>query len=92
MNNAFIVRFASTAPTPQMVHAGWFGGEQAAYLGVANLLGYLIGAVAAAPLPMRLRRWPSPCRCSGRASSALRHRPLWSGRLRPAWPPLAQTV
>lgn len=49
-----LARFAYTALMPQMVHAGWFGGEQVAYLGAANLLGYLIGALAAAPLAERL--------------------------------------
>ncbi|QXZ08848.1 MFS transporter [Comamonas sp. Y33R10-2] len=49
-----LARFAYTALMPQMVHAGWFNGEQVAYLGAANLLGYLIGALAAAPLAERL--------------------------------------
>lgn len=48
-----LARFAYTALMPQMVHAGWFSGEQVAYLGAANLLGYLIGALAAAPLAER---------------------------------------
>ena len=49
-------RFAYTALMPEMVLAGWFTGEQVAYLGAANLLGYLIGALAAAPLA---ERWGS---------------------------------
>ena len=49
-----LARFAYTALMPQMVHAGWFSGEQVAYLGAANLLGYLIGALAAAPLAERM--------------------------------------
>lgn len=49
-----LARFGYTALMPQMVQAGWFGGEQVAYLGAANLLGYLIGALAAAPLAERL--------------------------------------
>ena len=49
-----LARFAYTALMPQMVLAGWFTGEQVAYLGAANLLGYLIGALAAAPLAERL--------------------------------------
>ena len=49
-----LARFAYTALMPQMVLAGWFSGEQVAYLGAANLLGYLIGALAAAPLADRL--------------------------------------
>lgn len=48
-----LARFAYTALMPQMVMAGWFTGEQVAYLGAANLLGYLIGALAAAPLAER---------------------------------------
>ncbi|MDO4592043.1 MAG: YbfB/YjiJ family MFS transporter [Comamonadaceae bacterium] len=49
-----LARFAYTALMPQMVLAGWFTGEQVAYLGAANLLGYLIGALAAAPMAERL--------------------------------------
>lgn len=49
-----LARFAYTALMPQMVGAGWFSGEQVAYLGAANLLGYLVGALAAAPLAERL--------------------------------------
>ena len=49
-----LARFAYTALMPQMVLAGWFTGEQVAYLGAANLLGYLAGALAAAPLAERL--------------------------------------
>lgn len=49
-----LARFAYTALMPQMVLAGWFTGEQVAYLGAANLLGYLVGALAAAPLAERL--------------------------------------
>jgi MFS family permease len=46
-------RFAYTALLPQVVQAGWFTGEQAAYIGAANLLGYLLGALMAAPLADR---------------------------------------
>jgi len=48
-----LARFAYTALMPQMVQAQWFGGEQVAYLGAANLLGYLLGALAAAALAER---------------------------------------
>lgn len=48
-----LARFAYTALMPQMVLSHWFNGEQAAYLGAANLLGYLIGAVLAAPCAER---------------------------------------
>lgn len=53
-----LARFAYTALMPQMVLAGWFTGEQVAYLGAANLLGYLIGALAAAPLAERFGAVP----------------------------------
>lgn len=46
-------RFAYTALMPQLVLAGWFTGEQVAYLGAANLLGYLIGALLAAHCAQR---------------------------------------
>jgi len=48
-----LARFAYTALMPQMVLANWFGGGQAAYLGAANLLGYLLGALAASTLAGR---------------------------------------
>ena len=48
-----LARFAYTALLPHVVQAGWFSTEQAAYLGAANLLGYLIGALAATPLSGR---------------------------------------
>lgn len=50
-------RFAYTALLPQVVHAGWFSGEEAAYIGAANLLGYLVGALVASPLA---DRWSGP--------------------------------
>lgn len=49
-----LARFAYTALMPQLVLSGWFSGEQAAYLGAANLLGYLVGALSAAPCAERL--------------------------------------
>jgi MFS family permease len=49
-----LARFGYTALMPQMVQAGWFSGEQVAYLGAANLLGYLVGALAAARLAEHL--------------------------------------
>ena len=49
-----LARFGYTALMPQMVQAGWFSGQQVAYLGAANLLGYLVGALAAARLAERL--------------------------------------
>ncbi|WP_207455126.1 YbfB/YjiJ family MFS transporter [Azospirillum sp. SYSU D00513] len=50
-----IARFAYTPMLPALVAQGWLDADGAAYLGAANLLGYLLGALAAAPLA---RRWP----------------------------------
>ena len=38
-------RFAYTPLLPALVEAGWFSPPEAAYLGAANLIGYLVGAV-----------------------------------------------
>lgn len=40
-------RFAYTPIIPALVQAHWFTGTQAAYLGAANLLGYMLGACCA---------------------------------------------
>lgn len=40
-------RFAYTPLIPPLVAADWFNSSQAAYLGAANLLGYLFGALSA---------------------------------------------
>ncbi|GGC80705.1 YbfB/YjiJ family MFS transporter [Chelatococcus reniformis] len=40
-----LARFAYTPLIPALVHDQWFSAAQAAYLGAANLAGYLIGAV-----------------------------------------------
>lgn len=40
-----LARFAYTPLLPAIVSAGWFAADQAAYLGAANLAGYLAGAV-----------------------------------------------
>ena len=50
-----LARFAYTPLIPALVAAGWFTPGQAAYLGAANLAGYLLGAVVARPLAARLR-------------------------------------
>ena len=42
-----LARFAYTALLPALVSAGWFNGAEAAYLGAANLGGYLVGAIIA---------------------------------------------
>ncbi len=42
-----LARFAYTPLIPALIQAHWFSPSSAAYLGAANLLGYLFGAVAA---------------------------------------------
>ncbi len=39
-----LARFGYTPLLPVMIHAQWFDASQAAYLGAANLAGYLVGA------------------------------------------------
>lgn len=41
-----LARFAYTPLLPVMIHSHWFNASQAAFLGAANLAGYLIGALA----------------------------------------------
>jgi predicted MFS family arabinose efflux permease len=48
-------RFAYTPLLPQLIAAHWFAPAQAAYIGAANLAGYLVGALLAQPLMERLR-------------------------------------
>ncbi len=49
-----LARFAYTPLFPAMVEAGWVTGGEAAALGAANLVGYLVGALAAPWLAARL--------------------------------------
>jgi len=42
-----IARFAYTPLLPALIEAGWFEPSAAAYLGAANLIGYLAGAIVA---------------------------------------------
>ena len=42
-----LARFAYTPLLPAIIDAGWFGAGPAAYLGAANLAGYLVGALLA---------------------------------------------
>lgn len=42
-----LARFAYTPLLPALVEGGWFSGGEAAYLGAANLAGYLLGALTA---------------------------------------------
>lgn len=46
-------RFAYTPLIPALIDADWFTPGQAAYLGAANLVGYLAGALLARPLAQR---------------------------------------
>jgi len=48
-----VARFAYTPLLPALVQQDWFADSQAAYLGAANLLGYLIGALSG----HRLSEW-----------------------------------
>ena len=51
-------RFAYTPLIPVLIEQHWFGASDAAYIGAANLLGYLIGALSAHPLTERFSyRW-----------------------------------
>ena len=49
-----LARFAYTPLIPALIAAGWFSPAQAAYLGAANLGGYLVGAFAARPVAARV--------------------------------------
>lgn len=48
-----LARFAYTPLVPALIAAGWFTPGQAAYLGAANLAGYLAGALLARPMTAR---------------------------------------
>jgi predicted MFS family arabinose efflux permease len=48
-----LARFAYTPLIPALIAAGWFSPAAAAYLGAANLAGYLAGAALALPLARR---------------------------------------
>ncbi|SCB14274.1 YbfB/YjiJ family MFS transporter [Rhizobium multihospitium] len=49
-----LARFAYTPLLPAIVDAHWFDASAAAYLGAANLSGYLIGALLGRPLAARI--------------------------------------
>ncbi|MFT3730785.1 MAG: YbfB/YjiJ family MFS transporter [Hyphomicrobium sp.] len=49
-----LARFAYTPLLPAIIDAHWFSSAQAAYLGAANLAGYLAGALLGRPLSARL--------------------------------------
>src|SRR3954469_15612637 len=48
-----IARFGYTPLLPAVIAAGWFAPSTAAYLGAANLAGYLAGALGARALAAR---------------------------------------
>lgn len=48
-----LARFAYTPLIPALITAHWFAPSEAAYLGAANLAGYLIGSFLARPLASR---------------------------------------
>jgi predicted MFS family arabinose efflux permease len=49
-----LARFAYTPLIPPLITEGWFSAADAAYLGAANLVGYLAGALAGQRLTARL--------------------------------------
>jgi hypothetical protein len=49
-----LARIAYTPLLPAIIDARWFEPSAAAYLGVANLAGYLAGAVLARPITTRV--------------------------------------
>ena len=49
-----LARFAYTPLIPAVIAAGWFSPSQAAYLGAANLTGYLAGAMGARRAALRV--------------------------------------
>lgn len=53
-----LARFAYAPLLPALVEAGWFASGAAAYIGAANLIGYLAGALSAAALVRRLPAVP----------------------------------
>ena len=50
-----LARFAYTPLLPAIIDGGWFPASTAAYLGAANLAGYLAGALLGRPLAARTR-------------------------------------
>src|SRR4029079_4462077 len=50
-----LARFAYTPLLPALIGAGWFTPSAAAYLGAANLAGYLGGALLAPAMAARVR-------------------------------------
>lgn len=49
-----LARFAYTPLIPSLIDAHWFAAKDVIYLGAANLVGYLVGALLGRPLAVRL--------------------------------------
>ncbi|GAB7523434.1 YbfB/YjiJ family MFS transporter [Paraburkholderia sp. 2C] len=49
-----LARFAYTPLLPPLIEAHWFATSDVVYLGAANLMGYLVGAIAGRPLARHL--------------------------------------
>lgn len=49
-----LARFAYTPLIPSLIQAQWFSAHDVVYLGAANLVGYLIGALLGRPMARRL--------------------------------------
>lgn len=49
-----LARFAYTPLIPSLIQANWFSASDVVYLGAANLVGYLLGALVGRPLARRL--------------------------------------
>ena len=56
-----LARFAYSPLLPVLIARGWFAPGAAAYLGAANLLGYLAGALSARAAGVRFGTKPVPC-------------------------------
>jgi predicted MFS family arabinose efflux permease len=54
-----LARFAYTPLIPPLIEAHWFAANDVMYLGAANLVGYLVGAVGGRPLAARLGARPA---------------------------------
>jgi predicted MFS family arabinose efflux permease len=49
-----LARFAYTPLIPSLIQAHWFSASDVVYLGAANLMGYLVGALLGRPIASRL--------------------------------------
>lgn len=58
-----LARFSYTPILPELIQQGWFSDSDAIYLGAANLLGYLIGALIAHRLSERFSLSPLMAVC-----------------------------